>query len=65
MNTRILSKGKKLSKKELKTVNGGLGTVRCTTSTGYCKYIGPGCQEEKCQLPVPIEAIDPVEGGHL
>ncbi|MFP3834027.1 hypothetical protein [Chryseobacterium sp. SIMBA_028] len=54
-----LNKGKKLTKSELKIISGGNGNVRCTTSSGYCKFIGPGCKEDKCQLPEPLEPIDP------
>lgn len=54
-----LNKGKKLTKSELRVVNGGNGNVRCTDSSGNCKFIGPGCREDKCQLPVPVEPIDP------
>ncbi|MGU3377017.1 hypothetical protein [Chryseobacterium sp. M5A1_1a] len=55
-----LSKGKKLAKSELRVINGGNGSVRCTDSPGgSCKFIGPGCREDKCQLPVPVEPIDP------
>ncbi|WP_185147246.1 hypothetical protein [Chryseobacterium sp. KBW03] len=48
-------KGKRLTRKELHTVNGGFGNVRCTNSSGYCVYIGPGCREAECQLPEPLE----------
>jgi len=58
MKKSILSQGKKLTRTELHLVNGGLGSVRCTNSSGYCVYIGPGCSEEKCQLPEPLEAVD-------
>lgn len=54
-----LNKGKKLTKSELRVISGGNGNVRCTTSSGSCKFIGPGCMEDKCQLPVPLEPIDP------
>ncbi|ASE61494.1 hypothetical protein H3Z85_20870 [Chryseobacterium indologenes] len=58
MRNSNVNKGKKLSKSELKMIQGGLGTYPCAPN-GYCKYIGPGCREEKCQLPVPLEPIDP------
>ncbi|AKK74513.1 hypothetical protein HX13_09045 [Chryseobacterium sp. P1-3] len=54
-----MEKRKKLSKKQLRFIYGGLGTYPCATSSGYCKFIGPGCREEKCQLPVPVEPVDP------
>lgn len=54
----VLLQGKKLNKKELNMINGGLGNVRCTNSSGYCVYIGPGCMEQKCQLPEPLEAVE-------
>jgi len=53
-----LNKGKKLAKSELKTIHGGLGNYPCAPN-GYCKFIGPGCREQKCQLPEPLEPIDP------
>ncbi|PWN71854.1 hypothetical protein C1631_004355 [Chryseobacterium phosphatilyticum] len=58
MSNQNVNKGKKLTKSELKTIHGGLGTYPCAPD-GYCKFIGPGCREEKCQLPIPVEPIDP------
>ncbi|MGR3857298.1 MULTISPECIES: hypothetical protein [Chryseobacterium] len=58
MKNKNLNKGKKLTRKELQTFNGGLGNIRCTNSSGYCIYIGPGCSEQKCQLPEPLEAVE-------
>lgn len=60
MKNQKLEKGKRLDKKMLKEITGGLGNVRCTNSSGYCQYIGPGCAEQKCQLPEPLEAIDDI-----
>ncbi|WP_276875815.1 hypothetical protein [Chryseobacterium joostei] len=59
MKSKILSIGKKLTKSELRVISGGNGNVRCTNSSGYCVFIGPGCREDKCQLPIPLEPIDP------
>ncbi|MDR6372039.1 hypothetical protein J2795_003303 [Chryseobacterium bernardetii] len=58
MKSKNVNKGKKLTRKELHSFNGGLGDVRCTNSSGYCVYIGPGCSEQKCQLPEPLEAVE-------
>ncbi|WP_172625649.1 hypothetical protein [Chryseobacterium panacisoli] len=58
MKNKSVKKGKKITRKELHTINGGLGNVRCTNSSGHCVYIGPGCSELKCQLPEPIEAVE-------
>lgn len=58
MKKGIISQGKKLNKEELSRISGGLGNVRCTNSSNYCIYIGPGCRELKCQLPEPLEAIE-------
>lgn len=59
MKRTTLSIAKKLNKKELKTIHGGLGSYPCAPN-GYCKYYGPGCREQQCQLPgEPLEPIDP------
>ncbi|MFP8892290.1 MULTISPECIES: hypothetical protein [Chryseobacterium] len=58
MKNKNLNKGKKLTRKELHKFHGGLGNIRCTNSSGYCIYIGPGCSEQKCQLPEPLEAVE-------
>lgn len=58
MKNMKLNKGKKLAKSELKTIHGGLGDYPCAPN-GYCKFIGPGCREQKCQLPEPLEPVDP------
>ncbi|HCN49704.1 MAG TPA: bacteriocin [Chryseobacterium sp.] len=53
-----MNKGKKLSKKELKVISGGLKPLQCTNSLGKCKIYGPECLEKKCQ---PLEALEPLE----
>ncbi|MGE8526746.1 MAG: hypothetical protein ACN6OG_10245 [Chryseobacterium rhizosphaerae] len=61
MKNQKLDKGKKLNKKELKMITGGL--VRCIISGTRCQYYGPGCKEPQCQPPIPvdpIEIIDPI-----
>ncbi|MCJ7932239.1 MAG: hypothetical protein MUW56_01045 [Chryseobacterium sp.] len=65
MKKQNLEKGKKLTKNELTFITGGLGNVRCTTSPGHCKYIGPGCAEPECQLPIPVDPIEIIEPGVL
>lgn len=57
MNNQNLNRGKKLAKKELKMITGG-GEVRCKIYGDYCYYHGPGCKEQECQLPVPVDPID-------
>ncbi len=44
MRNSNVNKGKKLSKSELKMIQGGLGTYPCAPN-GYCKYIGPGAEK--------------------
>ncbi len=56
MSNKSISKGKKLAKKELKIITGGL--VRCKIYGDYCYYHGPGCQETECQPPIPVDPID-------
>ena len=58
MKNKTLDRGKKLDRRALHAINGGFGNVRCTNSSGYCVYSGPGCIEPECQLPEPL---DPVE----
>jgi len=55
MKNQNLSKEKKLNKKELRVITGGL--VRCKISN-RCQYYGPGCQEPECQPPTPVEPIE-------
>ncbi|MBO9690779.1 ComC/BlpC family leader-containing pheromone/bacteriocin [Chryseobacterium sp.] len=57
MKNKKLNKGKKLDRNTLHTINGGSGSVRCTNSSGYCVYIGPGCAEQECQLPEPLDPV--------
>ncbi len=55
MNKQNLSRGKRLAKKELKMITGG---VKCSFNGYRCYYYGPGCQEKECQPPVPVDPID-------
>ncbi|WP_185145694.1 bacteriocin [Chryseobacterium sp. G0186] len=47
MKKQNLNKGKKLSKKELKTIAGG--KLICTHSGGGCAQISPTCYEPQCR----------------
>ncbi len=56
MKKQNLNKGKKLNKKELRSVTGGL--MRCLDpATGLCTSIGLGCFERQCRIIIdpPIE----------
>ncbi len=47
MKTQHLNNGKKLNKKELKTIKGGV--MICTHSGGGCAQIHPSCYERQCR----------------
>jgi bacteriocin-like protein len=51
MKNQNVSKGKKLNKKELKSIIGGL--MQCIDPwTGECKAYGRQCAESECRLPI-------------
>ncbi|HAO29697.1 MAG TPA: hypothetical protein DCQ68_22910 [Chryseobacterium indologenes] len=63
MKNQHLNKGKKLNKRELKSITGGL--LRCIEPTycpdppceasGRCKITSPSCAEFQCRPNSPIE----------
>lgn len=53
MENRIVLKGKKLGKKELRMVKGGL--EMCVNPDGYCIWYSNGCAEPKCKEDQPRE----------
>lgn len=49
MENKNLNNGKKLNKKELRSITGGL--LQCIDpATGFCTTIGPKCFERRCQI---------------
>lgn len=56
MKNQNLNKGKKLNKKELRVITGGL--MRCyDPMAGKCFMTGPGCAETMCRFV--LEPVDP------
>ncbi|WP_276875821.1 bacteriocin [Chryseobacterium joostei] len=58
MRIQISQIGKKLNKKKLKTITGGL--ARCIDlTTGRCRMTGSSCAERECryvpELPLPFD----------
>ncbi|MCL8538346.1 MULTISPECIES: bacteriocin [Chryseobacterium] len=51
MKNQNLNKGKKLNKKELKVITGGL-RLCVDPSTGFCTEISDACAERRCRLIV-------------
>lgn len=51
-----LDKGKKLNKRELRSITGGK-EMCIDPATGECRKYGRGCAEAKCQVII----IDPIE----
>jgi hypothetical protein len=49
-----LNKGKRLNKKELRVITGGL-EMCIDPGTGKCRKRGRGCAEQQCRLLDPIE----------
>ncbi|KFF21690.1 hypothetical protein [Chryseobacterium sp. JM1] len=56
MKNKNLSNGKKLNKRELRTIVGGK-EMCIDPFTGECRKYGRGCAEQQCQLII----IDPIE----
>ncbi|WP_347219554.1 hypothetical protein [Chryseobacterium sp.] len=53
MKSKSLSKGKKLDKKQLRTINGGL--LMCLDPSLRCRQYHPKCAEDQCKPDQPIE----------
>ncbi|WP_370901446.1 hypothetical protein [Chryseobacterium gossypii] len=52
MKNQNVQKGKKLNKKELRVITGGL--MDCIDPmTGYCKTISVGCAQKQCRPELP------------
>ncbi|SHM11300.1 bacteriocin [Chryseobacterium contaminans] len=53
MNSNSSSKGKKLNKKELRTINGGL--LMCLDASLRCRQYHPKCAEDQCKPDQPLQ----------
>nr|WP_315035552.1 hypothetical protein [uncultured Chryseobacterium sp.] len=56
MKKQHLSQGKKLSKRELKTIAGG---KKICGSNGMCLQVSPTCMEPACQGTAPVQCSTP------
>lgn len=53
MKNQNLQKGKKLNKRELRSITGGL-EMCIDPGTGQCRKMGPSCAEIRCRLIDPV-----------